>query len=72
VRFPRRERRLAQVEAAIRAAGAAENWEEWAKLTRDQQALAREVAQAAERDERRGMHGRDQGKAQDEGAAEVD
>lgn len=71
VRLPRLERKLAEVGAAIRAAAEAGQWEEWARLTRDQQAVADEVAQAAVRDARRGMHGRGQGEAQGEGEAEA-
>jgi DNA primase len=72
VRLPALERKLANVETGIRSAAAGDDWEGWARLTREQQVLSLEKRSlAAERDARRGMHGRDQGKAQGEGAAEA-
>jgi DNA primase len=72
VRLPALERKLADVETGIRSAAAADDWEEWARLTREQQVLSLEKSSvAAERDARRGMHGRDKGKTQGEGAAET-
>ncbi len=72
VRFPAFERKLADIETRIRAAAAAGDWETWDLLTREQQAVSLEKRSlAAERDGRRGMHGRDQGKEEDEGAAEA-
>jgi hypothetical protein len=72
VRLPALERKLAGVETGIRSAAAACDWEEWARLTREQQVLSLEKSSvAAERDARRGMHGRDKGKTQGEGAAEA-
>ena len=72
VRLPAIERKLANVETGIRSAAAVADWGEWARLTREQQVLSLEKsALAAERDARRGMHGRGQGKAQGEGAAEA-
>jgi DNA primase len=62
VRLPALERKLADVETRIRSAAAADDWEEWARLTREQQVLSLEKSSvAAERDARRGMHGRDKG-----------
>jgi DNA primase len=62
VRLPALERKLADVETGIRSAAAADDWEEWARLTREQQVLSLEKSSvAAERDARRGMHGRDKG-----------
>jgi DNA primase len=72
VRLPAIERKLANVETGIRSAAAVADWGEWARLTREQQVLSLEKSSlAAERDARRGMHGRGQGKAQGEGAAEA-
>ena len=62
VRLPALERKLADVETRVRSAAAADDWEEWARLTREQQVLSLEKSSvAAERDARRGMHGRDKG-----------
>jgi DNA primase catalytic core len=70
VRGPAFERRLADIRKKIDGAAAAGDWETWNELTREQQAVSLEKRSlVAERDGRRGMHGRDKGKAQDEGTA---
>lgn len=70
VRVPALERKLVAVTKALRAAHASGDREAVDRLTRDQLALTLEKnSLAAKRDVRRGMHGRDQGKAQGEAAA---
>jgi DNA primase len=72
VRLPAFERKLADVETAVAAADAAGNKEGRDRLTRELNALALEMhSLVAKRGAQRGRHGRDQGKAQGEGAAEA-
>ncbi len=72
VRRPALDRKLAEVAKGLRAAHAAGDRGEMDRLTREQLALTREKSLlGARQDGRRGMHGRDQGEAQGEAAAQA-